>query len=323
MSSILVTGGAGYIGSEVVRQLISQNHSVVVVDDLSTGDARRLAPEVTFFQYQIGDHSRIEEIFQKHEIEIIFHFAAFKQARESNNDPSKYWLNNVSHLISLLNTASKFNVKQFILSSSCSVYGNSGKVDEQSELKPVSVYGWTKLVSEQLVQDYSRINSWKFVNLRYFNVVGASESPYAGDFSSHCILPTLFRKVAAKQAFTQLGDDFNTPDKTAIRDYIDVRDVASAHIASINLLKQGYSGSLNISTGRGISVKELLQVARNFIPDEIFVEVGPRNLSDPAEIWGNPSRAILDSGWKPRFTFEESVKSHWESFSRFSEFSYD
>ena len=318
MSAILVTGGAGYIGSEVVHQLLTLGQKVVVIDNLSTGDVRRLPSNVHFIQCDIGNETIVEDLFQEFNFPTIFHFAAFKQARESNEYPDKYWTNNVAEFIAFLNVAARFNLENLILSSSCSVYGNAGFVDESTDLKPISVYGWTKFVSEQLADTYSKLHNWKNVSLRYFNVIGSSGREYAADYDSQCILPALFRCISKSETFTQFGDDFDTPDQTAIRDYIDVKDVASAHLHALKMLDEGFIGSLNVSSGAPKSVFEILETARLVIPNEFRVSVAPRSNSDPSQVWANPSQELLENGWRPNVSFNQSMIDHWDSFLRYS-----
>lgn len=318
MSAILVTGGAGYIGSEVVHQLQSLGDKVVVIDDLSTGDVRRLPSSVDFFQCNIGNETMVEDLFRRFNFSTIFHFAAFKQARESNDNPSKYWTNNVAEFIAFLNVAAKFNLEKLILSSSCSVYGNAGFVDESTTLKPISIYGWTKVVSEQLADSYSKLHNWKHVSLRYFNVIGSSDREYAADYESQCILPALFRCISKGETFIQLGEDFDTPDRTAIRDYIDVKDVASAHLHALKILDEGFIGFLNVASGAPKSVFEILETARSVIPNDFRVSIAPRSSSDPSQVWANPSHALVENGWKPRVSFRQSMIDHWDSFLKHS-----
>lgn len=318
MRAILVTGGAGYIGSEVVHQLLSLGQKVVVIDNLSTGDVRRLPSKVDFIQCDIRNEIIVEELFRQFNFSTVFHFAAFKQARESNENPNKYWTNNVAEFIAFLNVAAGFNLENLILSSSCSVYGNAGFVDESTDLKPISVYGWTKLVSEQLVDSYSKLHNWKHASLRYFNVIGSSDREYAADYDSQCILPALFRCVSRSETFIQFGDDFDTPDRTAIRDYIDVKDVASAHLHALKMLDEGFIGSLNVSSGAPKSVFEILEIVRSVIPNDFRVSIAPRSSSDPSQVWANPSRELVKNGWRPNISFDQSMIDHWNSFLKYS-----
>jgi len=317
MSAILITGGAGYIGSEVAAQLLKLGFEVIVVDDLSTGDRRRVPNGVAFFEGDISDQYLIESIITKHSISTVFHFAAYKQARESFLLPSKYWINNVHKLVVFLETLKLSKIENFVLSSSCSVYGGAGVVRDNTPLRPVSPYGWTKLVGEEICTDYSKEFAWKFISLRYFNVIGASQREFAGDYTSHCILPSMFRKSISGEIFTIHGNEFPTRDGFAIRDYISVVDVAAAHISAIKLLESGFQGSLNVSSGEPKSVYEIVKAFQSIEGSDLEFNFDDHNLADPAEIWGLPSPILLDSGWKISQTFLDALGDHWKSFQRF------
>jgi UDP-glucose 4-epimerase len=316
LSKVLVTGGAGYIAAEVSRLLLEQGNQVVIIDDLSTGDIRRVPDGALFNHIDISEKDKVARIFQENEIESIFHFAAYKQARESNLQPLKYWENNVSKFIAFMDVACQFSFQNFILSSSCSVYGNAGVVTEDSPLAPVSVYGRTKKVSEEIAYDFAK-GKFNSVALRYFNVIGASEKPFGGDFTSSCILPSLFRKVNSGEVFEIIGQNYPTPDGTAVRDYIDVRDLARGHLSALDLARNGFSGQLNLSTGNPVSVMQILDTFRSVSSQPVQVLKKDGNAADPAEIWGKPSTELTDSGWSPMYSLGESVLSHWESFQRY------
>ena len=317
MANILVTGGAGYIGSEVAAQLIERGDNVIIVDNLSTGDVRRVPPSAVFFEANFCDFEVISKIFATFRISSVLHFAALKQARESAHNPELYWRNNVQDLVAFLGIVKDHEFQNLILSSSCSVYGNSGIVNSTTPLKPVSTYGWTKLVSEQVCVDFAVKFSWNFVALRYFNVIGASSRPFAGDYSSNCLLPTLFRQHNAEEDFLILGSDFLTPDGTAIRDYIDVRDVASAHITALEMSESGFFGPLNVSSGKPSSVAEILKKFSEVSSELLRVSIGEVNLADPAEVWGEPSPELLLAGWSAKMSAEDTILDHWNSFQRY------
>ncbi len=313
MSTVLVTGGAGYIGAEVSRRLLQQGNQVIIIDNLSTGDSRRIPEGATFFNIDISEKEIVAEIFQNNEIESVFHFAAYKQARESNLNPAKYWENNVLKFIKFMGIASQTSCKNFILSSSCSVYGNGGVVTTKTPLAPVSTYGRTKQVSEEIAVDYAGANM-NVVALRYFNVIGSSEQAFGGDYSSSCILPSLFRKVRNFEPFEINGLDFPTEDGTAVRDYVDVRDLARAHLYALKLSAGGFSGPLNVSTGKPVSVLQILESFRNISREKMELIERGRNFADPAEIWGEPSIELTESGWAPEYQLDDSVSSQWKSF---------
>ena len=319
MGSILVTGGAGYIGSEVAAQLLNLGFQVVIIDNLSTGDRRRVPNGAIFFECDISDQIEIQKILNRYAILTVFHFAAFKQARESLLLPSKYWVNNVQILISFLEILKVNKINNFIFSSSCSVYGNAGVVQENSPLQPVSTYGWSKIAGEEICEDYAREFSWKFVALRYFNVIGASRRDFSGDYTSNSILPSMFRKATSGEVFSIHGDNFSTKDGFAIRDYISVIDVAAAHISSLKLLESGFQGVLNVCSGEPISVYEIVNAFREFEGSNLMFKIGERNSADPSEVWGLPSAILCESGWKTTQSFSEALKDHWKSFQEFHE----
>lgn len=317
MGSILVTGGAGYIGSEVAAQLLKLGFQVVIIDNLSTGDKRRVPSQAIFYECDISDQKEIHRILDSHDISTVFHFAAFKQARESLQSPAKYWANNVEKLVAFLEILKLGNIEGLVFSSSCSVYGDAGVVQENSSLNPVSPYGWSKLTGEAICRDYAREFSWKFIALRYFNVIGATERDFSGDYSSNCILPSMFRKSISDESFNIHGGDFPTKDGSAIRDYISLADVAGAHVASLKILETGFQGALNVSTGEPISVHEIVKSFQDLEGTNLVVTVGERNLADPSEIWGLPSPQLLESGWRITQSFTDAMKNHWDSFQKF------
>lgn len=319
MSSILVTGGAGYIGSEVAEQLLKLGFQVVIIDNLSTGDKRRVPNEAVFYECDISDQTKIQRILDGHKISTVFHFAAFKQARESLQSPAKYWANNVEKLVAFLEILKLGDIESLVFSSSCSVYGDAGVVYENSSLNPVSPYGWSKFAGEAICKDYAREFSWKFIALRYFNVIGATERDFSGDYSSNCILPSMFRKSISGDLFTIHGGNFPTKDGSAIRDYISLIDVAGAHVASLKILKTGFQGALNVSTGEPISVYEITKAFQALEGSNLRLSIGERNLADPSEVWGQPSVVLIESGWKITQSLPDALKNHWISFQEFYE----
>ena len=319
MNSILVTGGAGYIGSEVAGQLLNLGFQVVIIDNLSTGDRRRIPSGAVFYECDISDKKVIQNILDIHSISTVFHFAAYKQARESLLVPAKYWVNNVQKLISFLEILKSNKLEKFIFSSSCSVYGDIGVVKELSSLNPVSPYGWSKFAGEEICKDYAKEFSWKFVALRYFNVIGASQREFSGDYTSDCILPSMFRKFTSGEIFSIHGGDFPTRDGSAIRDYISVMDVAAAHVASFSLIDSGFQGAINVSSGNPISVYEIVNAFQEIKGSDFVFNVGERNSADPSEVWGLPSAILIEAGWGISQSFTDSLNDHWKSFQEFYE----
>jgi UDP-glucose 4-epimerase len=319
VDSILVTGGAGYIGSEVAGQLLNLGFQVVIIDNLSTGDRRRVPSSAVFYECDISDQKEIQYILDRHAISTVFHFAAYKQARESLLVPAKYWVNNVQKLIGFLEILKSRKLEKFVFSSSCSVYGDVGVVQENSSLNPVSPYGWSKYAGEEICKDYAKEFSWKFVALRYFNVIGASTREFSGDYTSNCILPSMFRKFTSSEVFSIHGGDFPTRDGSAIRDYISVTDVAAAHVASLRLIDAGFQGAINVSSGKPISVYEIVNAFQEIMGSNFVFNIGERNSADPSEVWGLPSAILFESGWGISQSFTEALNDHWKSFQEFHE----
>lgn len=319
MDAILVTGGAGYIGSEVAYQLLNLGFQVVIIDNLSTGDKRRVPIGAVFYECDMSDQRVVQNILEKHSVSTVFHFAAYKQARESLLLPAKYWVNNVQKLISFLETLKSSKIEKMIFSSSCSVYGDVGVVQENSSLKPVSPYGWSKFTGEEICKNYAEEFSWKFVALRYFNVIGAAKREFSGDYTSDCILPSMFRKFTSGEVFSIHGGDFPTRDGSAIRDYISVTDVAAAHVASLRLADAGFEGAINVSSGKPISVYEIVDAYQEVMGSNFVFNVGERNSADPSEVWGLPSTILIESGWEISQSFTEALYDHWKSFQEFHE----
>lgn len=314
METVLVTGGAGYIGAEVANQLLQFGYGVIIIDNLSTGDFARIPTDAVFVKGDISDEIKVNELLEAYRPDHVMHFAAFKQARESQINPEKYWDNNVKKFVSFLGYLSKFQIKSIVLSSSCSVYGNSGKISPDQGMNPVSTYGHTKAVSEKILEDFSRVNGWKFLSLRYFNVIGAGSHTNSADVTSECLVPVILNKIYHGEIFSIYGNDFSTPDGTAIRDYIDVRDIAAAHVATLRMRVVPNKGYLNISTGVPTSVKQVIDICEEVTGLKLRTTIQPRNLADPDQVWAEIDPYLKSEIWEPRFSINDSIKSHWESF---------
>jgi UDP-glucose 4-epimerase len=311
-SNWLVIGGCGYIGSEVVRQLSNKVGSVSVLDDLSTGFTSRLIGDIKFIEGDASDPYLIHSLCENSEINGVIHCAGRREARESVKSPTKYWFENLSPSLGVIKGLVGTNVDHIIFSSSCSVYGSKKNVDETSDCSPVSPYGFTKLFSEKILIDSFAEQSKKLTILRYFNVVGASGDIHTIDTTKGAILPVFMRSALTNDDITIFGNDFDTPDGTAIRDYVDVRDLAQAHVLAV--LNQYSDKSpqviLNVSSGLGVSNLEVASEVLTTTKSKSKIVFKPRDLGDPAEIWGNPSKNLLDWGWKPKFSLTNSIESH-------------
>ena len=319
--SILVTGGAGYIGAHVVRSLQEAGRDVVVVDDLSTGRASRVG-EVPLVQLDLagqGAFERLREVIREHAVEGVVHLAAKKQVGESVARPEFYHQQNVEALESLLAALREERVERFVFSSSAAVYGEppSRVVGEDEEPRPINPYGATKLAGERLMAEAGRSWGLRHVSLRYFNVAGAG-SEELGDPAVLNLVTIVFDLLDQGKAPVIFGDDYPTADGTCVRDYVHVQDLAEAHLAALEHLdSQGpRSAVFNVGTGTGASVREVLSAIRRATGVETEAEVLPRRAGDPAELVARVDRIAAELGWQARFGLQEAVESAWAAWRR-------
>jgi len=306
MSTILVTGGAGYIGSHVARQLGERGENVVVLDNLSSG-SREAVLTGTFVLGNVGDRALTERVMTEHRIDAVMHFAAHTVVPESVRDPLKYYGNNTCATRNLLESAAAAGVKHFVFSSTAAVYGMpaSGVADEQTELRPINPYGSSKLMSEMMLRDLSAATALRHVILRYFNVAGCDPEGRIGQSTPNA---TLLIKVACEHAVgkrTELGifgTDYPTPDGTGIRDYIHVEDLAAAHLHALDYLRAGgASETLNCGYGRGYSVREVIDAVARISGAPLRVIEHPRRAGDPPMLIARSDRLKAVLGWQPRY----------------------
>ena len=314
--AILVTGGAGYIGSVTVERLATNGESIVVLDDLSYGHREAIDRGIPFYQGSAGDRGLLADIVKEHEIDSCMHFAASAFVAESVEKPALYFENNVQQGISLLNALVDAGVRRFIFSSSCTVYGEVTRIPigEDSPLWPKNPYGWTKFTLERILETYDTAYGLKSVCLRYFNAAGATERIGEDhDPETHLIPNVLLAAADPHREVRIFGNQYPTPDGTAIRDYIHVADLADAHIRALeHLLRAGDSAALNLGTGRGYSVLEVVESARRVtgVPIRTRIE-GPRP-GDPPRLVADPSRAKALLKWQPTMSeLDAIVKSAW------------
>ena len=315
---ILVTGGAGYIGSHTVRELQRQGYDVVVFDNLVHGHAQAVqdAPLI------VGDllnPTEIGAVFQQHpDIAGVIHFAAYVEVGESMSDPGKYFRNNIQGSVNLLDAMTAAGVKHLVFSSTCAVYGTPEHVPvtEQESAKPESVYGASKHLAEQVMAWYDQTRGVKFTPLRYFNASGASFDVRIGDEYKPAsrLIPILMEYLLGqRERFLVYGNDYPTPDGTAIRDYIHVDDLATAHIAALNYLWDGgESMAFNLGTGQGSSVLEIINMVREVTGLKFEIEFGRRRPGDAVRIWADNTRAKEVLGWQPRYGLREIIETDWQ-----------
>ncbi len=318
--SILVTGGAGYIGSHVVRQLAERRESVVVLDNLSTG-FRSAVLDATLVVGDTGDRELVTRLLREHDIKTVMHFAAHTIVPESVSNPLKYYGNNTCSTRSLLQACAEVGVEQFVFSSTAAVYGipEGGIAAEDSPTQPINPYGTSKLMSEWMLRDLGATSALRYIVLRYFNVAGSDPG---GRIGQSTINGTLLTKVACETAVGKrphvsiFGTDFPTKDGTGVRDYIHVEDLASAHLKALDYLRAGgTSQTLNCGYGHGYSVREVISMVDRVHGTPIKKVEGPRRAGDPPSLIARAERVRQVLGWEPRHDdLETIVKSQlaWE-----------
>lgn len=315
---ILVTGGCGYIGSHVVRQLSETGHSVVVYDNLSTGFKDALLHGEELIQAELADHAALEAAFQKHQFKTVLHFAAAIVAPESVSLPLKYYGNNTRNTLGLLEASVKFGVERFIFSSTAAVYGfpEGGSASEETLLAPINPYGTSKLMSEWMLRDTAAAHGLKYVALRYFNVAGADPRARIGQRTpeaTHLIKIACQTALGQRQQAAIYGTDYPTPDGTGIRDYIHIEDLAAAHLAALGYLdKGGESTAINVGYGQGSSVREVMAMVKQVSGVDFKVVEEGRRPGDPACLIARAEKIRQLTDWRPRYdSLETIVKDAW------------
>ena len=317
--AILVLGGAGYIGSHTVYELIDAGRDVVVADNLLTGFRAAVHPKARFYQLDIRDRSALDELFTKEKIEGVIHFAASSQVGESMSDPLKYYDNNLHGTMVLLQAMVAHGVDKIVFSSTAATYGEPERVPilETDRTDPTNCYGETKLAMEHMMRWVSRAHGLKYVALRYFNACGAHPSGAIGEaHNPETHLSPLILQVpnGQREKISIFGDDYPTKDGTCIRDYIHVSDLAQAHILALDhLLQGGESDVFNLGNGVGFTVKEVIDVARAVTGHPIPAETCPRRAGDPAQLIASSKKAVEQLGWKPKYNdLNTIIASAWK-----------
>ncbi len=315
--NILVTGGAGYIGSHTVRALLGAGHQVVIVDNLSRGHKESIPAGVPFYEMDIVD-PKLGEVLDTHKIDGIMHFAAHSQVGESMVNPSIYYENNVVGSYRLVETARKYGVNRLVFSSTAAVYGEPEVVPitEDAKWNPTNVYGRTKLMIEDMLRDYSKIYGFKFVALRYFNAAGADPSGEIGEDhapETHLIPLIIDAALGKRESITVFGTDYDTADGTCVRDYVHVNDLASAHILAMEYLYNGgESDVFNLGSGNGFSVNEIVAATKDVTGVDFRVDYGERRAGDPGTLIASSEKIHAKLGWTPvHSTVQEVIRDAW------------
>ncbi len=326
MSTILVTGGAGYIGSHTCVELLEKGHDLVVVDNLENANPKSLkvveeltGKPITFYQTDILDEAGLEAIFSKHEISAVIHFAGLKAVGESTQMPLKYFTTNISGTLTLLRVMAKHQCKNIIFSSSATVYGDPHKVPiiEDFPLSVTNPYGRTKLMVEEILKDvYQSDKSWNIVILRYFNPIGAHQSGELGEDPTgipNNLVPYVTQVAVGRlERIGVFGDDYDTPDGTGVRDYIHVVDLAKGHVAALQKLVPNSGLSIyNLGTGNGYSVLDIVKTMSEVVGKAIPYQIQPRRAGDIAVCYADSNKAKEDLGWQAKYDIRRMCQDHW------------
>ena len=322
---ILITGGAGYIGSHTAINFINNDYEVIVFDNLENGhqetiDTLQNIGNVKFEKGDLRNIEDIENVFNKYKIDAVIHFAAFALVGESVENPSKYYRNNVFGTLNLIDTMIKHNVKKIVFSSTCATYGEPQytPIDEQHPQSPINPYGNSKLCVEYMLKDYDKAYGLKSIRLRYFNVAGCDKQTRIGEWhepETHLIPNILKSTFGENKTFKIFGNDYDTPDGTCIRDYVNVEDLAEAHrLAYLYLNENNKSDVFNIGTEQGDSVKKVFDTCEKVLNKKIPVEIVDKRAGDPAKLYANANKAKDILKWQPERSLEDSIKSayNWE-----------
>ena len=308
---ILVCGGAGYIGSHAVRQLIDKGEEVIIVDNLETGHEDAIHPKAKFYKVDIRDEKSLNKVFEENKIDEVIHFAANSLVGESMTNPLKYFNNNVHGTEVLLKVMVAHDVNKIVFSSTAATYGEPKNIPilESDETNPTNAYGETKLCMEKMMKWADKAHGVKYISLRYFNgEIGEDHNP-----ETH-LIPLILQVPLGKREFISIfGDDYETHDGTCIRDYIHVTDLADAHILAVHKLREGSESNIyNLGSGNGFTVKEMIEAARKVTEHEIPAKVCERRSGDPAKLVASSEKARRELGWNPKYeNVEDMISSAW------------
>jgi UDP-glucose 4-epimerase len=316
VKNILVAGGAGYIGSHTVKLLTELGYQPVVVDSLVSGHKEAVVG-YPFYQIDIHDFEQVGKVLQKHKIDAVIHFAAFIEVGESQIDPQKYYENNVNGTLALLKAMRQNKVGKIVFSSTAATYGEPvyTPIDEKHPTQPINTYGRTKLMVENILQDYARSYGLSYFALRYFNASGADFGARIGEShrSETHLLPIILQSILGLRPFKVFGDDYQTKDGTCVRDYIHVLDLASAHIKALEKMQdKQIAETVNLGNGKGYSVLEVIKMVEKVTGKKVGYEVEKRRPGDPAVLVASCQKAESVLGWKPEYDLAQIVESAWQ-----------
>ncbi len=325
--NVMVAGGAGYIGSHAVKQLIEAGHRAVAVDNLYRGHRQAVHGDAAFYNVELADTQTLLDVLRRHEIDCVMHFAALAYVGESVTEPLSYYHNNTAGTVSLLRAMQEAGVNRLVFSSTCATYGEpqATPIVETMPQQPINPYGWSKWCVERVLKDYGAAEEdFAFVALRYFNVAGCAADGSLGedhDPETHLIPRVLMTALGKLDEITVFGTDYPTPDGTCIRDYVHVEDLCAAHIVAMDALRPGDGRFYNLGIGKGYSVKEVLESARRVTGREIPVSYGPRRQCahgkpcDPAVLFADAGKIRDELGWSARYTdIEGIIATAWNWF---------
>lgn len=331
MSTILVTGGAGYIGSHNALALLNQGYDVIIFDNLELGHKETIdtlvkintpGKLIKFIKGDLKNYGNIESVFKNFKVDAVLHFAAYSLVGESVNNPQKYYINNIYGTLNLLKAMIENEVNKIVFSSSAAIYGEPEyiPIDEKHPKNPINPYGKSKLIIENILEDYDKAYGIRSVRLRYFNVAGANSEAVLGEWhnpETHLIPNILKSTFGGKEVFQMFGTDYDTKDGTCIRDYINIEDLADAHLKALKyLLDGGPSDFFNLGTKNGDSVRDVFKTCEEVTGKNIPVEIKPRRSGDPAKLIADNKKAFDILHWTPVKTLKDSIKTayEWEKF---------
>jgi len=316
---VLVTGGAGYIGSVVAAQLLDAGHSVVIYDNLSKGSTHAVPVGAKLVVGDVGNRDRLRELFDAQKFDAVMHFAAWIEAGESMKEPERFFRNNSANALTLLEVMLEKDVKRFVFSSTAALFGDPARIpiEEDDPLSPTNAYGESKLLVEKMLSWFHRIHGLSYASLRYFNAAGATAERGEAHHPETHLIPLILQVAAGtRQNISIFGTDYNTPDGTCVRDYIHITDLASAHLLALDALaKRDDATALiyNLGNGRGFSVREVIEAARRVTGHTIHAVENARRPGDPAVLVASSEKIRRELGWKPQYAeLETIIQSAWE-----------